>query len=125
MTSAYQDRYFRLPTYELGVPLRYDDVDAQDYAVEEILGCIRFIEEQTGEKFDWDAFFAGLEKYNAVTRFHLELWEINRTRYPQVTGPTPWLFTGCTPSICTAARTSASSAPMKRCARAHDGGYQL
>ncbi len=93
MTSAYQDRYFRLPTYELGVPLRYnDDVDAQDYAAEEILGCIRFIEEQTGEKFDWDAFFAGLEKYNAVTRFHLELWEINRTRYPQVTGPTPWLY---------------------------------
>ena len=41
MTSEYQDRYFKLPTYELGVPLRYnDDVDAQDYAVEEIMGCI-------------------------------------------------------------------------------------
>ena len=34
----------------------------------------------------------GLKKYNKVTRFHLELWEINRTRYPQVTGPTPWLY---------------------------------
>ena len=93
MTSAYQDRYFRLPTYELGVPLRYnDDVDAQEYAVEELLGCIRFIEEQTGEKFDWDAFIKGCEQYNEVTRFHLELWEINRTKYPQITGATPWLY---------------------------------
>jgi len=29
----------------------------QDYAVEELRGLIRFIEEQTGETFDWDAFF--------------------------------------------------------------------
>ena len=93
MTSEYQDRYFKLPTYELGVPLRYnDDVDAQDYAVEEIMGCIEFIEQQTGEKFDWDAFYKGMENYNEVTRFHLDLWEINRTKYPQVTGPTPWLY---------------------------------
>ena len=75
------------------VPLRYnDDVDAQDYAVEEIMGCIEFIEQQTGEKFDWDAFYKGMENYNEVTRFHLDLWEINRTKYPQVTGPTPWLY---------------------------------
>jgi len=93
MTSIYQDRYFNLPTYELGVPLRYnDDVDSQEYAVEEILGCIRFIEEQTGETFDWEAFYRGMETYNDVTRFHLDLWQINSTPYPQVTGPTPWLY---------------------------------
>ena len=82
-----------LPTYCLGVPLRYnDDVDAQKYAVEELRGCIKFIEEHTGEKFDWDAFAKALESYNEVTRFHLDLWEINRTDHPQVTGPTPWLY---------------------------------
>ena len=46
----------------------------------------------SGEKFDWDAFYKGMENYNEVTRFHLDLWEINRTKYPQVTGPTPWLW---------------------------------
>ena len=93
MTTSFQDRYFKLPTYCLGVPLRYnDDVDAQDYAVEELRGCIEFIEQHTGEKFDWDAFAKALESYNEVTRFHLDLWEINRTDYPQVTGATPWLY---------------------------------
>ena len=49
MTTSFQDRYFKLPTYCLGVPLRYnDDVDAQKYAVEELRGCIKFIEEHTG-----------------------------------------------------------------------------
>ena len=66
--------------------------DAQKYAVEELRGCIKFIEEHTGEKFDWDAFAKALESYNEVTRFHLDLWEINRTDHPQVTGPTPWLY---------------------------------
>ena len=93
MTTSFQDRYFKLPTYCLGVPLRYnDDVDAQKYAVEELRGCIKFIEEHTGETFDWAAFAKALESYNEVTRFHLDLWEINRTDYPQVTGPTPWLY---------------------------------
>ena len=30
----------------------------QEYALEEIKGCIKFIEEQTGEKFYRDAYFA-------------------------------------------------------------------
>ena len=59
---------------------------------DELRGCIKFIEEHTGEKFDWDAFAKALESYNEVTRFHLDLWEINRTDHPQVTGPTPWLY---------------------------------
>ncbi|MCI6972452.1 MAG: 2-hydroxyacyl-CoA dehydratase family protein [Clostridiales bacterium] len=93
MTSAYQDRYFKLPTYCLGVPLRYnDEVDAQEYAIEEIKGCIAFIEEQTGEKFDWAAFKTAMDKYNEVTQFHFDLWDINRTDYPQVTGNVPWLY---------------------------------
>ncbi len=36
----------------------------QEYALEEIKGCIKFIGEQTGEKFDWDAYFAAMKVYN-------------------------------------------------------------
>ena len=93
MTSSFQDRYFKLPTYCLNIPLRYnDEVDAQEYAVEELKGCIKFIEEQTGEKWDWELFRRRIETHNEVTRFHLEMWEMNRTDYPQVTGATPWLY---------------------------------
>ena len=75
--------------------ISYDTIDEAPFAykdMKEIMGCIEFIEQQTGEKFDWDAFYKGMENYNEVTRFHLDLWEINRTDHPQVTGPTPWLY---------------------------------
>lgn len=60
-TTSYQDRYFNLPTYYFGVPIRYNEEAVQDYAVEELRGLIRFIEEQTGETFDWDAFFKAMK----------------------------------------------------------------
>ena len=92
MTSSYQDRYFQLPTYPLGIPLRYNGEDAQEYAREELRGCIAFIEEHTGEKWDWGAFKRNIETHNQVTQFHLDMWAFNRTDRPQLTGATPWLY---------------------------------
>lgn len=43
----------------------------QEYALEEIKGCIKFIEEQTGEKFDRDAYFAAMKVYNRETEYEL------------------------------------------------------
>ena len=100
MTSSYQDRYFRLPTYCLGIPLRYNEESVQEYAVEEIKGCIRFIEEQTGETWDWDAFERAMARYNEVTQYHLDVWEANRTAYPQVTGAAMWLYRMYTFHLC-------------------------
>ena len=92
MTSAFQDRYFKLPTYVLAIPVRYTEPEVQPYAVEELKGCIAFIEEQTGEKFDWDAFFAAMKVYNKQTELELQKWEINKTEYPQITGEALWLY---------------------------------
>ena len=44
------------------------------------LACIKFIEEQTGEKFDRDAYFAAMKVYNRETEYELQKWEINKTK---------------------------------------------
>ena len=50
------------------------------------------IEEQTGETFDWDAFFRAMKVYNQETEYELQKWEVNRTPYPQMTGETFWIY---------------------------------
>lgn len=92
MTTSYQDRRLGLPTYSLTLPVRYLDPEAEECAVEDIKGCIRFIEEQTGEKFDWDAYFSCMRRFNEETEMEMEKWEINRTPYPQLTGPNLALY---------------------------------
>ena len=92
-TTSYQDRYFNLPTYYYGVPIRYNEDAVQDYAVEELRGLIRFIEEQTGEKWDWKAYFECAERVNYATKCRLEWLEMNKTDYPQVFGSNLALYT--------------------------------
>jgi benzoyl-CoA reductase/2-hydroxyglutaryl-CoA dehydratase subunit BcrC/BadD/HgdB len=92
MASSYQSRRFKLPTYHLTFPVRYDDEDTLEAGAEDVKGCIKFIEEHTGEKFDWDAYFDVIRRFNRETKLELERWEINRTPYPQVTGSTQSLW---------------------------------
>lgn len=92
MTTTFQDRYFKLPTHVYNVPLRYKGEDVQKYAVDEIKDMIKFVEEQTGEKWNWDTFIAALESYNKQLDFELKKWDVNKTKYPQMTGATFWLY---------------------------------
>jgi len=92
MNSSFLERRLNLPTHVYNVPLRYNGEDVQDYAVKELEELIKFVEEQTGEKFDWDAFFAALENYNKQLDYELKKWEVQRTDYPQMTGATFWLY---------------------------------
>ena len=71
---------------------RHRQESVQEYAAEEVLNAIHFIEEQTGEKFDWDAFFKSMERFNAETDEFLEWMEISKTDYPQVMGVTLALY---------------------------------
>jgi len=75
-----------LPTYQLAVPIRHEEESVQQYAAEEILNAIHFIEEQTGEKFDWNAFFETMKRFNKETEHLLEWYEISRSPYPQMIG---------------------------------------
>ncbi len=92
VNSSYIDRRFNIPTHQINVPLRYNAEDVQEYAVDEVKDCIKFIEEQTGEKFDWNAFFASMKTYNRQLEYELQKWDINKTDYPQMTGATFWLY---------------------------------
>lgn len=87
MSSLYQDRAVNLPVYPLSPPVRFNEEQVQKYAVNDIKQCIKFIEEQTGESFDWDAYFTVMKRYNEETEYMLKKWDINKTPYPQVTGP--------------------------------------
>ncbi|MFA6866090.1 MAG: 2-hydroxyacyl-CoA dehydratase family protein [Clostridia bacterium] len=84
--TVFMDRYFKLPSYQIAPPVRFNEPEIQAYAVKNIQGCIKWLEEQTGEKCDWDHYFEVAKRYNTETQYMLDKWEINRTPYPQVCG---------------------------------------
>ena len=92
MGNGIEARSFKIPTFQLAVPIRHRQESVQEYAAEEVINAIHFIEEQTGEKFNWDAFFKSMKRFNAETEEFLEWMEISKTDYPQVMGVTLALY---------------------------------
>ena len=92
MASSFQDRYFKLPTFPLSLPVRDLEKEVEEYAVSDLRDCIKFIEDNTGEKFDWDHYFSCMKQYNEETKLELEKWEVNKTNYPQITGASLALY---------------------------------
>ena len=84
MNSSVVARRLQIPSIPGCTPMRWEDPDAQEYAVAHVKEMIKFIEDNTGEKFDWDAFFKTVENYNRETRDQLEMWEIGTTPYNPV-----------------------------------------
>lgn len=75
-----------IPVFQIAAPLRHKEKGVQEYAAQEIRNAIRFIEEQTGEKWDWDAYFKCAERFNQETRECIEWMEMTKSDYPQVIG---------------------------------------
>ena len=93
MASSYVSRRFPdLPTYHLCFPVRYEDEETLDMAAEDIKGCIKFIEEQTGAKWNWGAYFSAMKRFNQETSYELEKWMVNQSEHPQIVGPCYELF---------------------------------
>ncbi len=82
-----------IPCFQLGVPLRHTEDDVQDYAAGEVRNAIKFIEEQTGEKWDWDYYFECAHRVNLATRTRMEWLEMNKTDYPQFIGMNLCVYT--------------------------------
>jgi hypothetical protein len=92
-TSIIQEYTFNKPMYAMPMPMRYDEEDLKEFTVDEIRGCIRFLEEQLGRRFDWAAFFEGIKKYNAMTAFEMEKWEVAaKTDYYPINGVAQALY---------------------------------
>lgn len=88
MASSYVARRFPdLPVFHLCFPVRYEDEETVQCAAEDIKACIHFIEEQTGAKWNWDAYFEAMKRFNRETAYEMEKWSVNQTPYPQIIGP--------------------------------------
>lgn len=93
MASEYMTRRFpNLPVFHLTFPVRYEYEETTPDAVEDIKACIKFVEEHTGAKWSWDAYFTQMKRFNEETKYELEKWDVNKTDYPQIIGPCYELF---------------------------------
>lgn len=75
-----------IPCFQLATPMRHREDDVQEYAAQEVRNAIKFIEENTGEKWDWDYYFECAKRVNESTRHRQEWLDMNKTDYPQVFG---------------------------------------
>ena len=80
------EREYGIPTFQLVAPMRHQSEDVQKYAAEDMKAAIKFVEEQTGAKWDWDNYFKCAKRVNNTTRLRWEWLEVNSTPYPQFFG---------------------------------------
>ena len=93
MASSYYSRRFpNVPVFHLCFPVRYMDEETVQMGAEDIKACIRFIEQKTGAKWNWDAYFTQIKRFNKETEYELQKWEVNKSAYPQLLGPCYELF---------------------------------
>ena len=93
MASSYFARRFpNIPVFHLCFPVRYLDEETVQMGADDIKACIKFIEEKTGAKWNWDADVTAMKLFNAETDLELQKWEINKSAYPQFIGPSYELF---------------------------------
>ncbi len=85
-----------LPVFQIAAPLRHTEDGVQEYAAQEIRNAIKFIEDNTGEKWDWDAYFANAKRFNEETRHRVGWMEMSRTDHPQVIGANLALYSETT-----------------------------
>ena len=119
MASSYFARRFPdIPVFHLCFPVRYlDDENTVQMAAEDIKACIKAIEDATGAKWSWDAYFSAMKRFNHETDLELQKWEINKSARPQFIGPSYELFRkwnyemdgGIDPRVTCSARTTGSS----------------
>ncbi|SEJ00874.1 Benzoyl-CoA reductase/2-hydroxyglutaryl-CoA dehydratase subunit, BcrC/BadD/HgdB [Lachnospiraceae bacterium A10] len=91
-------RYERegIPCFQIAAPLRHTEDGVQEYAAQEIRNAIKFIEEKTGEKWDWDAYFTCMKRFNEENSHRQSWMEMSRTDYPQVIGANLALYSETT-----------------------------
>ncbi len=100
MGNGIEARRFDIPMFQLAVPIRYTDPDTKDYAAQEIKNAIKFIEDTTGETFDWNRYFECMKVFNKETEYFREWLEISRTDYPQVVGNNVALYRDAYYQVC-------------------------
>lgn len=80
------EKEYGIPTFQLAAPIRFKADDVQKYAAEDMKKAIAFIEEHTGAKWNWEAYFEAAKRVNIATRNRWEWLDVNSTPYPQFVG---------------------------------------
>ena len=94
MARAYERE--GIPVFQIAAPLRHLEEGVQEYAAQEIRNAIRFIEENTGHKWDWDNYFTCMKRFNEETQHRVSWMEMSRTDFPQVIGANLALYSETT-----------------------------
>ena len=81
MNSQLIERRLDVPVSVAEVPMRWEDRDTDKYALATMKRLIAFIEENTGEKFDEEAFMKIMRAHNAEVENEMERWEYMKTPY--------------------------------------------
>jgi hypothetical protein len=91
-TSMFQTRRIGLPDFPFMLPMIHNAPEAHPYTEQMLRDAIAFIEEQYGEKFDWDALFEKAKNMNEQNTYELQKWDFFKTPYSPLTGISETLY---------------------------------
>jgi|ADurb_H2B_02_Slu_FD_contig_121_105947_length_4570_multi_3_in_0_out_0_2 benzoyl-CoA reductase/2-hydroxyglutaryl-CoA dehydratase subunit BcrC/BadD/HgdB len=80
----------KLPIYRLDIPYNFREDQAIDAFVEDLKGAIKFFEQNTPGRMDWDKLKEILDRYNEAVSYELETWELLRNHPAPITGDAIW-----------------------------------
>ena len=92
MNSQLIERHLDVDTLPAAIPMRWEDPHTRKYARASLRRVISFVEQHTGETYDWDACRAMMEKHNDEVRNEMEKWNFMATPYTAAALAVPALF---------------------------------
>jgi benzoyl-CoA reductase/2-hydroxyglutaryl-CoA dehydratase subunit BcrC/BadD/HgdB len=101
MNSQIIDRRLGIPSLQAEVPMRWEDRNTDKYSLVQMKRIIKFVEDNTGEKFDEKAFWTVIDRHNKEVSNEMEKWEFMKTPYSPI---------GSTVAYCSTRFTSPSPA---------------
>ncbi|MFT5875509.1 MAG: hypothetical protein ACI8WT_004502 [Clostridium sp.] len=79
-----------IPIYRLNVPYDFRNSESTDTFVEDLKGMIKFLEENTDGKMDWNKLRKICGNYNEMVECELERWEMAKLDNPPITNDALW-----------------------------------
>jgi len=91
--SAYNaiQRKAHTPTFRLDVPFNFKGKEAEDYVTKEYFQLVKWLEENTPGKMDWDKLKVICDTRNESVECEMELWEMLRQRPAPLAAEALWL----------------------------------
>lgn len=84
MGNGLEARRFKIPTFQLAVPIRHTQESVQDYAADEIKMQFILLKRILEKNLTGKLFFSSMKVFNQETEQLLEWFELSRTDYPQI-----------------------------------------